>query len=263
MYIEQEEEQNFEWRKYLDMALRHLWLVFIPPIFTGLIAGFFAFSMPKVYQASSLILLEGTQLINPLISGLAVSTSGKDKINAVKEEILSWPRLMQLIEELHLVDNQTKKMEMIKKLKRNIKVILRKNGLIIISCENEIPLNAQNIVKKISEILIKRDKPLSLGYFDVSTELESETFLPSGYLSTGDIASIDDEGYITLIGRSKNSIVTKEGKKFHPELLEEKIIVNVDDNLEFYNNYYDNIDFQDHLIRALDKLVSGKLKEKI
>gem|GEM_PF-4529515 len=47
------------------------------------------------------------------------------------------------------------------------------------------------------------------------------------------------------------------------KLLEEKITINVDDHLEFYNNYYDNSDFQDHLIRCLDKLVVDKLKEKI
>lgn len=109
----------------------------------------------------------------------------------------------------------------------------------------KVALDAEVLLTDESEILIKRDKPLSLGYFDVSTELESETFLPSGYLSTGDIASIDDEGYITLIGRSKNSIVTKEGKKFHPELLEEKIknTINTDVTPIVFNDRNDSTNY--------------------
>lgn len=47
------------------------------------------------------------------------------------------------------------------------------------------------------------------------------------------------------------------------KLLDEKITTNVDDHLEFYNNYHDNGDFQEHLIRYLDRMVSEKLKEKI
>ena len=47
------------------------------------------------------------------------------------------------------------------------------------------------------------------------------------------------------------------------KILDDKITVNVDDHLEFYNNYHDNNDFQEHLIRYLDKLVTQKLKEKI
>lgn len=47
------------------------------------------------------------------------------------------------------------------------------------------------------------------------------------------------------------------------KLLDEKLTINVDDHLEFYNNYHDNGDFQDHLIRYLDKMVTEKLKEKL
>lgn len=47
------------------------------------------------------------------------------------------------------------------------------------------------------------------------------------------------------------------------KILDDKITINVDDHLEFYNNYHDNNDFQEHLIRYLDKIVTEKLKEKI
>lgn len=70
------------------------------------------------------------------------------------------------------------------------------------------------------EVLIRRKLPLALGYFDVPVEDEREVFRPDGVVATGDIASIDSDGYLTLIGRIKNAIVTAQGKKFHPEQLE-------------------------------------------
>ncbi len=44
------------------------------------------------------------------------------------------------------------------------------------------------------------------------------------------------------------------------KLLDEKLTTNVDDHLELYNNYFDSSDFQDHLVRYLDKIVTEKLK---
>ena len=77
------------------------------------------------------------------------------------------------------------------------------------------------------------------------------------------IENISDE--IVWDNRMVDSLQTDRAnrKLEFKKLLEEKITINVDDHLEFYNNYYDNSDFQDHLIRCLDKLVVDKLKEKI
>lgn len=75
-------------------------------------------------------------------------------------------------------------------------------------------------LKEDGEVLIKRSKPLSLGYFDASTEESDEVFTKDGYVRTGDIAEVDQDGYYTIIGRKKHAILTQDGKKFHPEELE-------------------------------------------
>lgn len=70
------------------------------------------------------------------------------------------------------------------------------------------------------EVLIRRELPLALGYFDVPVEDEREVFRPDGTIATGDTGEMDADGYLTLMGRIKNAIVTPQGKKFHPEQLE-------------------------------------------
>ena len=49
-----------------------------------------------------------------------------------------------------------------------------------------------------------------LGYYE--DELATEKALEGGYFHSGDIGKIDENGYIFITGRSKNVIVTQNGK---------------------------------------------------
>ena len=56
------------------------------------------------------------------------------------------------------------------------------------------------------------------GYLD-DDKANAEVFV-NGWFNTGDLARIDDEGYIFLTGRKKNVIVLKNGKNIYPEEIE-------------------------------------------
>ena len=60
---------------------------------------------------------------------------------------------------------------------------------------------------------------LMLGYYEDEEETK-KVIDEDGYFNAGDIGYIDDDGYIFITGRSKNVIVTQNGKNIYPEEIE-------------------------------------------
>ena len=73
------------------------------------------------------------------------------------------------------------------------------------------------------EIIVRREKSLTKRYFQ-SVEGENErTFIGPGRIATGDMGKLDQDGYLYLLGRKKELIVTSGGYKIHPELVESEL----------------------------------------
>ncbi|MEZ9946428.1 AMP-dependent synthetase, partial [Vibrio breoganii] len=72
------------------------------------------------------------------------------------------------------------------------------------------------------EILV-RSKGMFSGYYK-NDEATARTFGEDGWLHTGDIGSIDSEGYLTIQGRKKDTFKNAKGKFVAPVPIEKAII---------------------------------------
>ncbi len=68
------------------------------------------------------------------------------------------------------------------------------------------------------EVLVKSEVVM-LGYRNLP-EKTSETFTADGWLRTGDIGSFDEDGYLTIVDRKKELIISAAGKNMSPANIE-------------------------------------------
>jgi long-chain acyl-CoA synthetase len=60
------------------------------------------------------------------------------------------------------------------------------------------------------------------GYWQ-NDAANSEVFTSDGYFRSGDLGKLDDEGYLYIVGRKKELIVTSGGKNVAPAVLEDRL----------------------------------------
>lgn len=84
-------------------------------------------------------------------------------------------------------------------------------GQLIPNCEAQV----------VDEELWVRGSSVMQGYYQMPEET-GET-LVDGWLRTGDLGYVDEEGFVYLTGRKKNLIITKNGENVSPEELENRL----------------------------------------
>ena len=71
------------------------------------------------------------------------------------------------------------------------------------------------------EVLIKG--PIVMQGYWQNDAANKEVFDSNGYFKSGDLGKIDDEGYLSIVGRKKELIVTAGGKNVAPAVLEDRL----------------------------------------
>ncbi len=78
--------------------------------------------------------------------------------------------------------------------------------------------NVEIKLAKDGELLVKGPSVMS-GYWNKPAQTE-EVFTDDGFFTTGDIAEIDDDGFLLIVDRKKDLIVTAGGKNVAPQPIE-------------------------------------------
>jgi len=81
--------------------------------------------------------------------------------------------------------------------------------------------NEMRLDPETGEILV-RGKNIFSGYLN-NPEKTAEAFTADGWLRTGDVATVDDQGFFTIVDRLKDIIITAGGKNITPSELENEL----------------------------------------
>ena len=102
----------------------------------------------------------------------------------------------------------------------------RWENLKLASCGNattrmEVKIDSPDPKTHAGEIICKGAN-LMLGYYK-NQEATAQIIDVNGWLHTGDLGTIDEEGNVTVRGRSKNLLLTSSGQNIYPEEIESKL----------------------------------------
>lgn len=71
-------------------------------------------------------------------------------------------------------------------------------------------------------VLFVKGDNVMMGYYK-NPEATEEALCPEGWLRTGDVCTMDKDGYLYIRGRDKNMILTSSGQNVYPEEIEAKL----------------------------------------
>ncbi|ALO17325.1 Long-chain-fatty-acid--CoA ligase FadD15 [Salinivirga cyanobacteriivorans] len=85
----------------------------------------------------------------------------------------------------------------------------------------DIKIDANEDKKEVGEILVRGENIME-GYYK-NPEATAKAIDKDGWLHTGDLGMVDDEGFVFINGRSKSLILGPSGENIYPEEIESKI----------------------------------------
>ena len=219
---------NACWRDH--RVFHHRYIAFLPlshiygsvaGFLTGIYTGSYIYVNPDMKKSVGMIpFVKPTCLVvvpglAEIILGLA-SVKGKEFVGSVEEMLVGAapvpPRLMKSFEQLGikvLAGYGMTEGANLSSANYNVEEKPHSMGMIY-------PDQEYKIVN--GELWLKGDNVM-VGYYNDPEA--TAAVLEDGWLKTGDLVDVDEEGYITIVGRIKNLIILSNGENISPEEIEE------------------------------------------
>jgi uncharacterized protein involved in exopolysaccharide biosynthesis len=199
---------------YLKIFFRRKWL-FIAPLFAGLVLSISAcFIIPPSYESYTLILVEEEKIINPLIQGLAVSTSAAQRMLTIREQLLGWNSLVGLTKRLNLaknVQNQAQYENLILTLRRDINVQMRQANIIRIAYFGKEPEETRLVTKTLTDILVDENMRSQTKETDVAiTFIKEQLEVYKRKIKETEVANLEEQLKTLLADSTEQHPLVKE-----------------------------------------------------
>jgi len=232
-----EETQSILPINYLKIFFRRKELIIIP-LFVGIIMGICAgIILPKKFKSSTILLVEEGKTDNPLFDKLAVSSTVRQRMTAIKESMLGWNSLVKLVKRIGLdvtIKTPHELEALIMGIRKDISIRLRGPNIIDLSYQGEDPEETQAVVRNITEIFIERNVEIqNQETADAIIFIEEQLKIYRGKIKSSEIAKLND-GLQDLLVDSTDE---------HPQVkaLREQIAAKEEElkkeNLEYTENY--------------------------
>ncbi|MCA9405792.1 MAG: hypothetical protein KC684_04595 [Candidatus Omnitrophica bacterium] len=182
---------------YLKIIFRRKGFLIIPA-FIGLVIGICAgMILPREYRASTVMLIEEGRTDNPLFGNLAVATTVRQRLSTVRESMLGWNSMLELIRRLGMdKDIKTpKQMEsLILKIRNDVDIRMRGNNIIQMGYLGTEREQTYQIVKNLAEIFIDRNIEVqNQETADAISFIEDQLQVYRGKIKSAEIAKLKDE----------------------------------------------------------------------
>jgi polysaccharide chain length determinant protein (PEP-CTERM system associated) len=153
----------FNIHDYIEIFLRRIWYVIIPLVVVMIGAILYAYSSPKLYRASTLILITPQKVPEAFVRPTVTSTIG-ERLQSIGQEIMSRTRLEQVISELKLYQEEARSSsleEIVELMRKNIQVEIKgREGYFTISYIGKDPKVVTVVTNKLASLFIEENLKL-------------------------------------------------------------------------------------------------------
>jgi len=208
------EEVSISPINYVKIFFRRKQLILIPT-FIGLVLGACTgILLPKQYKSETIILVREGKTDNPLFNQLAISTTVEQRLVGIRETILGWNSIVELVKRLDLDNNVRTKAEferLIMRIRKNIKIQLRGGNILMLTYVDEDPEQTQAVVKNITDIFIKKNV---LAQNQETSEaisfIEDQLHVYLGKIKSAEIAQLQDQLDTLLLDSTEKHPLVRE-----------------------------------------------------
>jgi polysaccharide chain length determinant protein (PEP-CTERM system associated) len=152
--------KTFNIHDYIEIFLRRIWYIIIPFIVVMIGAVLYAYHSPKLYKASTLILVTPQKVPEAFVRP-TVTSGIEERLQSIGQEIMSRTRLEQVISEFKLYQDEAKSIsmeEVVELMKKNITIEIKgKEGYFTISYIGKDPKIVTLITNKLASLVIEEN----------------------------------------------------------------------------------------------------------